>query len=352
MLIQEPIQRMVCVMNDLLLTMSSDMGINRFYGETEDSFVYRLCYSALGQWCLRVAQNLSDGASGTTKHNQTILLNELLKRFSELFPSIADMLIDTSNQYVNLPVHIRRVYEETGYLLTDDKNRNRIANYGRSISIGSEALFFGIPNTEYTINGLGAFTYPTAYKVSTKELLIRDNLTYEEFFHSRFDPIDFYDRDINIDELEFFNPQLNNVPSQSWGKQLETDYTVARKSKTGPYYRVMRVSGMLQFADEPIEQQNDSFTSYEYRRLYFALKAHYKTPLKATITKIDKEYSMIKVGGHLPNREYYYFLLLSWPMNSAFDKVNFLIRNDLLPESIAVLTNIGIETRGGHTNDE
>jgi hypothetical protein len=251
---------------------------------------------------------------------------------------------------VNFPFHIRRVYEETGYLLTDDNNRNRIANYGRSISIGNKALFFGVPNAAYVVNGLGAFASPTAYKVSAKEFLIRDDLTFEEYFQTRFDLIDFYDRDINIDELEFFNPLLNTVPSQSWEKKMATDCTVARKTKIGPFYRVMRMVDTLQFADEPVAQEGDSLTSYEYRRLYFALKAHYKNPLKLTITKQDEEYSKIRVGGHLPNREYYYLLLLSWPVNNAFDKVNFLIRNEFLQEATSILTNIGIEIKGGFSN--
>lgn len=338
------------MMNDLLIAMSSDMGISRFCDETDDSFIYRLCYSALGLWCLYTAQNSLDGVTGTTKHNQTIVLNELMVRFSELFPSISDKFIDTKNQQVSFTVHVRRVYEETGYLLTDKNNHNMIANYGRSIPIGNMTLFFGLPTTAYTVNGLGAFSSSTVYKVFTKEFLIRDNLTYEEFFRTRFDLIDFYERDIDTGELEFFNPLLNAVPSQSWGKLMETDCTVARKSETGPFYRVMHISGKLQFADEPIEQQNDTFTSYEYRRLYFALKAHYHKPLNAIITRKDKVYSKIRVGGYLPNREYYYLLLLSWPINNAFDKVNFLILNSLLPNAIVALTNIGIEIRGGHTN--
>lgn len=337
-------------MNDLLIAMSADMNISRFCGETEDIFIYRLCYSALGQWCLRTAQNLSDNITGTTKHNQTIVLNDLISRFSELFPSISDKFIDNNNQ-LSFPVHIRRVYEETGYLLTDDNNRNQIANYGRSISIGKKSLFFGVPNTTYNVNGLGVFTNPTEYRVSAKEFLIRDDLTCEEYFQTKFDSIDFYDRDIDTNELEFFNPKSNNVPSKSWAKRLETDCTIARKSEIGPYYRVMKFSDTLQFADEPIEQQSDNFISYEYRRLYFALKAHYKNPLEATITKVDNEYSNISVGGHLPNREYYYMLLLSWPINNAYDKIDFLIRNDLLTEAIAILTNIGIKLKGGYTNE-
>ena len=337
-------------MNDLLATMSSDMGIRRYYDESEKSFIYRLCYSALGQWCLRTAQSASGGVVGATKHNQTIVLHELMVRFAELFPLITERLLDIENHLVNFPVHIRRVYEETGYLLTDGNNRNRIANYGRSISMGNTALFFGVPNTTYVVNGLGVFSRPTEYRVSVREFLIRDNLTCEEYLRSKFDPIDFYDRDVTLSELEFFNPKSNNVPSQSWGKKMETDCTVARKSEAGPFYRVMLTDDAVQFADEPVEPQNYSFTSYEYRRLYFALKAHYGKPIQAVITKKDGEYSRIRIGGYLPNREYYLLLLLSWPEKNAFDKANFLIRNALLSEVISALTNIGIEIIGGCAN--
>lgn len=338
-------------MNELLLTMAANMGINRFSGETEDSFIYRVLFSALGQWCLRTARNTSGNVSGTTKHNQTIVLNDLLDKYSRIFPTVADRFIDTSNQQVNFSVFIRRIYEETGYLLTDKDNHNVIANYGRSILLGEKALFFGTPPEEYAVKGLGVFTEPTRYIVAINEFLIRDELTYEEFFRTYIDPIDFYDRDIDTNELEFFNPLSNNVPSRSWEKRLKTDCTLARKSESGPFYRVMRFSDTLQFADEPIEPQGDSFTSYEYRRLYFALKAHYGVPLKATITQMDKDYSMIRVGGHLPNREYYFLMLVSWPMGGAFDKVSFLAPNDVLAEIVGVLRNIGIETNGGGANN-
>jgi hypothetical protein len=333
-------------MNELLATMSTDMGINRFLDELEDSFIYRLCYSALGQWCLHLAQNSSNGSIGTTKNNQTIVLNELMLRYSDLF-NIAEKYVDPSNSVVSFPVRIRRVYEETGYLLTDDNNRNRLANFGRSIPIGKTALYFGIPNAKYFISGLGVFTNPTDYKVSVREFLVRDDLTWEEYFQAKYDLIDFYERDIKPDELEFFNPQSDNVPSQSWRKQMDTDCSVARKSEWGPFYRVIRAGDVLLFADEPIEPQGDSFTSYDYRRLYFALKAHYMKPIKATIIRQDEEYSELRVGGHLPNREYYFLLLISWPVNSAFDKINFLLRNDFIPEVSAALRNIGVEVREG-----
>jgi hypothetical protein len=187
--------------------------------------------------------------------------------------------------------------------------------------------------------------------VSVKDFLIRDDLTSEEFFLSRFDPGDFYEKDIALSELEFFNPQSNSVLSKAWSKKPTTDYTVARKTKIGPFYRIMNIDDSFQFANESIEQQNYSFTSYEYRRLYFALKTHYGKPLKATITKLDEIYSKIKIGVHLPNREYYLLLLISWPENYAFNKVSFIILNDLLPEVSNILANIGIEIRGEKTNE-
>lgn len=337
--------------NDLLQAMSVDMNIPRFQNESDESFVYRLCYSALGQWCLTIAKNAMGISKGTTKNNQTIVLNDLLARYTELFPDISNKFFDTSNRQRNISVSIRRVYEETGYLLTDEDNHNRLANFGRSIKIGQQALFFGLPQRPYTVKGLGVFSSPSEYVIAVNDFLIRDSLTCEEYFQAQFDAIDFYDRDIDVQELEFFNPLSKNVPSLSWNNNLETNCSVARKTEMGPFYRVMRTPEGILFADEPVEAQPDSFISHEYRRLYFAMKAHYGNPVKAMTSKLDNRYSKIQVGGHLPYREYYFLLLLAWPENTAFDKVNFIVPNSLLVAVHTVLEHIGIEVKGGRIHE-
>ncbi len=111
-------------MNELLTAMSSDMGINRYRDESNESYIYRLCYSALGLWCLQIAQN------GTTKHNQTIVMNELLQRYFELFPGIADKFAHADNPLVSLLVHFRKVYEETGYLKKDKGSPHASSLFG------------------------------------------------------------------------------------------------------------------------------------------------------------------------------------------------------------------------------
>jgi hypothetical protein len=264
-----------------------------------------------------------------------------------LFPSITEKFLDSENQSLKIAVHIRRLYEETGYLLTKENNKNQLATYGRTLPIGDTALFFGIPNTAFSVNGLGVFSSPTDYNITVNEFLIRDSLTCEEYFYTKYDAIDFYDRDIDIEELEFFNPLSNKSPWNSWSKKMESDCSIARKSEFGPFFRTMRMAdGSLQFADELIEPQNHRFASYEFRRLYFALKAHYNKPLEAVLTRIDSHYSRICLRGRLPNREYYFLLLLSWPINNAFDMVNFLVKNEFIPIITDVLTNIGILIKG------
>jgi len=334
------------MIHELLCAMSIDMNIPRYRNESDESYTYRICYSALGLWCLYAARNSSAAALGTTKHNQTLMLNDLLTRYIELFPDIYIRFVDSSRQQNSFSVTIRRVYEETGYLLTDSNNRNLLANYGRSIQIANEALFFGVPIGEYSVNGLGIFSMPTDYQVSIKDYLIRDDLTSEEYFLSCFDHIDFYDKEVDVELLEFFNPLSNNVPSKSWSKKPATLCSIARKTETGPFYRVIKSGAALLFADEPLEVQSDCLFSHEYRRLYFAMKSHYGNPLKAIVTKYDDMYSKISIGGHLPNREYYFMLLISWPERNAFDKVNFILRNTLLKEAIIMLANIGVEIKG------
>ena len=240
-------------MNALLSAMSVDMGINRFAREPDDSFAYRLCYSALGQWCLRTAQNSNGDRIGTSKHNQTIVLNNLLERYTEMFPHIESRCINASRQQNSLAVAVRRVYEETGYLLTDSSNYNRLANFGRSISLGGKSLYFGLPNDAYVVNGLGVFADRMHYRVSVEDFLIRDTLTCDEYFKTRFDILDFYDKDLDVDQLEFFNPLSKRSPSQSWEKQMETEYSVARKIEPRVFYRVMTTDDGLLFADEPVE---------------------------------------------------------------------------------------------------
>ena len=327
-------------MNKLLEAMASDMNIQRYLRESETSFEYRVILSGLGQWCLRSAASPDEGV---TKHSQTLLLNSLQEKYMDLFTETKTMF---ETETFSVAVFIRRVYEEIGYLFSDENNKNHIANNGKCIAIDDGNIYFG--NFEpASISGLGVITNHYAPLLTDwRNILIRDKLTWDQFIANQYDIVLFEDRDISVDEVQFFNPLSHNSPSSSWENRMTTDRTIARKTPNGPFYKVMQSNNGLIFCEEPQNVNADELISFEYRRLYFALKKAYENPLRAKIKALDDEYSELIIGGHLPNREYYLLLLCAWPYQQVFNKNKFIIKNQALALIKDVLSNLAIEIKG------
>lgn len=327
-------------MNNLLEAMASDMNICRYFNESDASFEYRLILSGLGQWCLRSAASPDDGI---TKHSQTLLLNSLQEKYVDLFPEIKTMF---ETETVPVAVFIRRVYEEIGYIFTDENNKNHIANLGKCIAIDNGTIYFGAFEPA-SISGLGVITKSQAPLLTDwRDVLIRDRLTWEQYITNQYDIVLFDNRDISIEELQFFDPLSRYSPSNSWGDRMTTDRTIARKTPNGPFYKVMRCGDELVFCEEPQNTSPDELISFEYRRLYFALKKAYENPLRARIKALDDEYSELFINGHLPNREYYLLLLCAWPYQQVFNKNRFVINNQAITLISDVLSNLAIEIMG------
>lgn len=330
-------------MNELIKSMSTDLQIPPYSGESENSFVYRVLFSALGQWCLHISAGSQNGCPGTTKHNQTLILNNLISKYAELFPEIEEALCsgDTS-----LSVLIRRIYQEVGYFFTDSENRNHLSGIQRVVDTGTSKLCLNLLQKS-EINGLGVFNSDVSPSITWRELLIRDSLTPKQYINSKYDIVLFEDRDLNLENMQFFNPLAHVAPSQSWNNKICTQFTVGRKSPIGPFYLIQSEGGEILYSLEEQNETDDKLTSFEYRRLYFALKKIYNNPVKMRIRKIDNTYSKLTLQGHLPNREYYLLLLISWPHQHAFNKTEFIIKNSLIPFASKVISNLGIEITGG-----
>lgn len=327
-------------MNELIKTMSSDMKILPYDGEPHDSFVYRIIYSALGRWCLESAR----ADKGISKHSQTILLNNLIEKYSKIFPEIKEMLVQEKE--TPLSVFIRHVYEGTGFLVTDAENRNHLASYHRGLEIGSKKLLYGISNQTST-EGLGSFSEDVKYIIPWREALLRDTLTCEEYVQSAFDVTVFSQRDISEECLQYFNPKRNVAPSSSWSEKIVTDMTIAHNASNGAYYRVLRYNDEVLYYEDAPNSGTEELTDFEYRRLYYALKKFYGYPLKAQIKSLDNQYAKISLDGHLPNREYFMILLCSWPCRIYCNKREFITKKDNLLFIDEVLKNLGIEATGG-----
>ena len=296
-------------MNRLIEIMASDMGIRPYMNEEDASFEFRVIYSALGQWCLKSALTEKEHEKGISKSAQSILLHNLLDKYVALCPEARPYMF--VSKYIDIAVFIRNLYEQTGYLLTKENNRNIL-------------------------------------EISLNEFLVRDSLTPDEYLNVVFDECDFDTKDINLDDLEFFNPYYYGNVSSSWHRRMKSDITMARNIALGLYYRVIRKEdGTYLFADDKNTDDLDALTGAEFRRKYIALKKHYDNPMQLLICPIDEEYSYIRVLGQLPNREYYYLLMNAWPKNKFTDRNNFIIRNKLTEQVAKVLGAIGFTARNG-----
>lgn len=332
-------------MNDLLVKMASDLSIPQYARETDKHYAFRVCYSALACWMLFQTQSKSGTTSGVSKHSQTSVVENLLCQYRQYFKLDAQLFPPDINDPNSFSHHIRNVYEETGYLFSDEHNNSIAADYNRTIATGDQFLYFGIPSSSFQMNGLGFFCKTVGCETNLFEAMLRDTLPVNEYLEKKYNWLDFEERDIDIQCLSFFNPTLRKSPSASWERKQTTIATLARDSTRNLYRTFITPEGKMIFADERVDSDNGRLFSSEHRRLYIALKALHEAPVIAWITNLDNTYSSVHISAQLPNREYYFMLLMGWPERNAYDKNWFICKNSLVPIIDKMLANIGVQVR-------
>lgn len=333
-------------MNQLFKIMADDMGLISYKNEPSECYAYRIVYSALGIWCLKAALSQKEGIKGISKNAQSTLLHNLSEKYIQLCPSIQKYLFESKK---DIAVFIRNLYEQTGYLITSENNFNVLNNNAATIkNADGKNLYFGIPPETFEVSGLGIYCQYSGNKVSLQDFLIRDTLSPDEYVLTNYNDCDFEERDIDTEELDFFDPVYGKTISQSWTRHMTSKFSVARKEVAGPYYKViLDKNEKLLYNDENNIDDLKAFTGAEFRRLYSALRYYYSNPMQVIICPIDNAYSHLKLLGQLPNREYYYLLLNGWPKNGVSDRTNFIVRNERIKQVKEVLENLGFAIRKG-----
>ena len=327
--------------------MALDMKIQPYTNEPDASFEYRVVYSALGLWCLKTALANKEDKKGITKNAQSVLLHNLAEKYVSLCPKIKSSVFPSRS--TDIAVFIRNIYEETGYLITQENNYNILNYSGETVRFSDSIyLYLGLPENEIMMNGLGIHTESAGTEIALKDYLVRDDLTPEEYLQVRFDECDFDTRKMDFQELEFFNPFYFGNTSSLWQKHMKSDFSMARKGPAGPYYRVIkRPDGTFLFADDDSSEDFDNLTGKDFRRNYIALKKYYDNPMQVLICPIDENYTHLRILGQLPNREYFYMLMNSWPKKDFNDHNNFIIRSELTSQAVDVLRTLGFVARMG-----
>lgn len=327
-------------MNKLIQRMAQDLNISMFSGETEDEFVNRILYSALGVWCLNLAERKGATGHNATKTYLTRELNKLFALYIQLFPQFAEFVGET-----DIGLFIRTIYEELGVLVCKN-DVIQTAKYGRGLDVLDDVLYFGLPEHIVRVSGLGVISKSSIYKSDINEILIRDTISPTDLIRELFDPIYFDKWDKNT-VLVFFDPRCKSNISSSWKRECKVKYTFAQNPDTKDFYRVIcdeNQQVQLYVLDNDTNN-SQTLTGCEYRRRYYALMHYYSSPFRVYVKPIDDEYSCIKLYGKLPNRESFFLSLISWPIKSVKNTSEFIVRNKCLSMVKYLFYNLGIEVQ-------
>ena len=339
---------MVWAMIGILEIIRSDLKISKYYNESIQSYISRVVYSALGLWCLTSGKKTMDNINGISKSAQTRLISSILERFVLIEPHIKDYFyIDDEKNKNDFSIFLRNFYEETGYFLTSKDNYNILNNGKELISLSDNRnLFFGITDGNLMMNGLGvniSGKFKEYTEVNLQEYLIRDNLCTDEFIDVNYNECNFVKKEIDRNELEFFNPYSPINIHKSWSNDICSDKTIARTIESNEYFKViMDKNGGLLFSDSlQNNHAREEMSGLEYNRIYLALRKYYNNPANVKIKRIDDNYSELSIFCSIPNREYFYLLLNGWPKNRFNERYNFIIRNHSIDSCSELLKNIG-----------
>ncbi len=325
------------MISPLFQQIGHDLNISRYTTENDVDYEKRLVFSALGCWALSLVKNNPH----TSKTLITRTLNSLTKNFIQEDLRLSSFFIadDDPNQNIDVKI-IRLSYEAMGYFLLNDDNTLSIANYGRGLKVSDSFMIFGMPNCFRFMTGLGVFDDKCYYEECAENILVRDSLTFQEYINSEYDEASFYALN-DSDGIEFFNPTHKGKISESWTDHPATKFTIA-KTLDRQYYKIISLGEKI-LRCEQIDGPSESLFGYDYYRTIHSLRAYYEHPSYAEISILDSRYALLKIFNRIPNREYYFILMMSWPVFKINRLGGFIVPLQNLPILKKTLERIGIK---------
>lgn len=326
-------------MDKLIEQISSDLKIPPYSGESYDEYCQRVIYSALGIWCLNYANRVVENQTGISKNALTRKVASLIESYLKIFPSAQNYFIDNNS----VGLHIRQVYEELGYLITNDQ-RLVISPFGRGVKLDNgHYLYYGLQNNFEYMSGLAIVTSRAKYTDSITNVLVRDEINPIAYVKANYDPVLFNKWDAIVDDLLFFDPLCSGNISNSWKNEPTTELSIAKNERLKVFYRVICRDGkILYYVNEKSIGDKESIFGYDYRRLYYSLKYFYGNPFSIKIEELDDKYNMIKAYGRFPNRERYYLSLIGWALKAFDNQDAYIVRKDFYHTIKAAMLKIGI----------
>jgi len=338
----------------LLNEISNYFGLWRYVDETEESFVNRLLYSAVGETLLVSALKKSplQPIEGVSKTYITLKNSKYLESLWMTYPSFKNYFGDTSASEVIK--NIRLYYELAGIL--------RPSDFGEFVGL-APPLFSKLGNDFYysrnnlssnhrTATGLGFYETiesPKQEHVSIDKLFDLNEMNAHEWTRKYIRKLNWQNAsqlDLSTG-IQFFNPKLNKSLSNCWGNEYpknvevtlykinDFDYGFAKKNDEkvlGTYIPSFYITA---------KNPSNNMLGGEVRRFMYGLKSMYGNKMKALFEK-HMDYTNIKLFSKLPIRETMLLKMCGWPVGKYDNEFEYLVPNELVTVCKHVIENLSI----------
>lgn len=338
----------------LLDEISNYLGLRRYFAESEESYINRLLYSAVGETLLvsTLKKSSLQPIGGVSKTYINLKNSKYLESLWMTFPSFRGYFEDTSAS--EIIKNIRLYYELAGVL--------RPSDFGEFVEL-APALFSKIgPNFYYCRNnlhskqriasGLGFYEKMESLKqehVSIEKLFDLNEMNAYEWTREYIRKLNWQNSgqlDLNTG-IQFFNPKLNKSLSNCWGNEYPKNVEVTLYKKNDFDYGFAKILGeKVLGAYIPsfyITSSNPSnnMLGGEIRRFMYGLKSMHESKAKALLEK-RQSYTNIKFFSKLPIRETMVMKMCGWPVGNYDNEFEYLIPNELVTVCKQVIENVSI----------
>lgn len=312
--------------------MARSLGIQRYDGETDDSFVCRVSYTGMRFWA--EAFCLNDGYGGFEGISKSLLTRRLrkwIRQVSESYPVLTDWFNVREEKHPN---HVKSICNQlimTCDLISENEGNTykTAAEHTMPLPAGLTAVL-GLydPSTmPYQMNDAcisGLMIFRKTNEEIRPEFFARDTWWSLPDTLFAWTPLE------SLGRLEWFNSK-----SQTWTLRAATGWIPKQPDEEGPwlvriqadyrdydYYMVKTVQGHLQATLLNVDHAKD---------LVLFLRAKSNNPIKAKIKTLDEYHIKIIAPFHLISPKIGRWLeLMTWPERDAGDIGQRIIRAECL----------------------
>lgn len=341
--------------DNLINIMSNELQIYKFEDESEDSFINRLLFSALGLWIIKSTLDKSfienHNRVGVSKSYITRKISKIVVEYISLFPSFGIYLDKLTA--AELVANIREEYEKAGYIVSTGFDEFIIASPRKTASVDDKHIIMRnhIGNINTKIIGLGTFK-KLVLNSDIKdfgELLYIPKIDAKEWTsnyikHLRWgnssklgDGTWYFDAE---SANSFYKCWVNHYPEKSeivLYKTNDWDYGFAKRDDDN-IIGIKIPSWLIGQDNNPSEKLFDN----DVRRFMYGMKALKNNNAKAILIRKSDHYNL-KLFNALPTREKTALQFLTWRKEKFTDEFDYIIPNETCEAVKKLLSNLSIE---------